>query len=110
MTDVFDNMPRIQSFAETSAANGTVRFNGGLYLGLPEGVSTVSVSSKTGTMTIFLCHEQSASERFWSTACAPGETKVIPSIAVPKGAGRFLNIRTNGGDHDIGLTIITYPL
>lgn len=103
-------LPEITSFAEISAGDGTVRFNGGLYLQLSEGVSTVSVSSKTGDMTVYLCRETSAAGRFWSTSVAPGETKVITGVAVPKDAARFLNIRTNGGDHDIGLTIITYPL
>ena len=107
----FENLPTITSFAESSTPEGTVRLSGAMYLQLPEGVSTVSLSSKTSDLFAYLCTMQSASKRFWQTVIAQGETRVIPNVAVPKGAERYLNIRASSGtSHDVGVTIITYPL
>ena len=107
----FENLPTITSFAESSGTDGIVRLGGAMYLQLPEGVSTVSLSSKTSNLAAYLCTGQSSSTRFWETGIAPGETRVIPNVAVPKGAARYLNIRAAGGTtHDVAVTIITYPL
>ena len=110
MSTPLENLPEIRSFAETSDEAGSIRLNGGMYFPLPEGVSTISVSMKTGNATVYLATSASSGGRFWSTAVETGESRVIPGVAVPKGAERFLNIRTNGGPHDVGVTIITYPL
>ena len=110
MTTPLENLPEVKAFASTSEAGGIVRLGGAMYFQLPEGVSTISISTKTTGMTIYLASGRSASGRYFSAAVAEGETRVIPGVAVPRGESRFLNLRAGGVGHDVGVTIITYPL
>ena len=107
----FGALPEIRSYAATTSTSGSVNLTdtGSSYEQLPEGVSTISVSSHQSTLWVYLATTGSASARYLTKETTPGTTTVIPNVAVPKGEIRYLQIRCDTAC-DVGVTIITYPL
>lgn len=107
----FGALPEIKSYAATVTSNGSVNLtgSGSSYKQLPEGVSTISVSSHQSTLWVYLTTNAGASYRYLTKETTPGTTTVIPNVAVPKGAVRYMQIRADTAC-DVGVTIITYPL
>ena len=106
----FGALPEIKSYAAaTEGGNVNLTGEGSFYLALPEGVSTLTVSSQRAGLTVHLTTSYSGSSRYVTRTVKAGETLVMSNIAVPPGESRYLNIQANGVG-DVGVTIITYPL
>lgn len=110
MTAPLENLPEVRSYAATTdGGNVNLTGSGSFYQSLPEGVSTIMVSSPQTTLDAHLTTTGSASARYLSREASAGKSLVISGVAVPKGETRYLHIRaTSAGD--VGVTIITYPL
>lgn len=106
-----DALPEIKSYAATVTSGGSVNLTdtSTSYEQLPEGVSTISVSSHQSTLWVYLTTNSGASYRYLTKETTPGTTTVIPNVAVPKGETRYMQIRADTAC-DVGVTIITYPL
>lgn len=109
MTTALENLPEVRSYALAASKAGVVRINGGLYLSLPEGVSTVSVTGHATDVTVYLCTSMSTSARYATRAATGGQSLVLSGVSVPRGESRFLQVVASSPG-DVGVTIITYPL
>lgn len=94
--------------ASTTGGNVNLTGTGSFYQPLPEGVSTLSVSSQQTELTVHLTTAYSASSRYVTRTTKAGETLVLSNIAVPPGETRYLNLKADGAG-DVGVTIITWP-
>ena len=106
---VFENLPEIQSYALTADSTGVIRIGGGLYTGLPEGVSTLSITGHGTGFTVHLCTSPSAAARYVTRAAKAGDTLVLSNVSVPRGAKRYFQIVSDSSG-DVGVMIVTYPL
>ena len=95
--------------ATTEGGNVNLTGSGSFYQTLPEGVSTIMVSSQQANLDVHLATTGSASARYMSREASAGQSLVISAVAVPKGETRFMHIRAQSAG-DVGVTIITYPL
>lgn len=103
------NWPTTTSYAaSTTGGNVNLTGTGSFYHSLPEGVSTLTVSSQRTGLTVHLTTSYSSSNRYVTRTVKAGETLVLSNIAVPPGESRYMNIQANGAG-DVGVTIITWP-
>ena len=111
MTTPLENLPEIRSYAATTDGTGSVNLtdSGSSYERLPEGVSTISISSKQADLTVYLSTGTAAASRYVIRDVKAGETVVLSGVPVPRGERRFMQIRAQSAG-DVGVTIITYPL
>lgn len=94
--------------AATTGGNVNLTGSGSFYQPLPEGVSTLTVSSQRTALTVYLTTGQSSSTRYVTRTSKAGETLVLSNVAVPPGETRYLNVNASGAG-DVGVTIITWP-
>ena len=104
-------LPEIRSYApESNGAGSYAKFPPGtFYIRIPEGVSTLTVGSQSGSANVYLTTERNTTSRYVTAKVGAGRSLVLSNIGVPSGAERYLSIQVveNG---DLGVTLITYPL
>ena len=104
----FGTLPQLKSYAARNGGSGLVRLDG-IYVKLPEGVSTITVGSQNTAVDVYLSDKPTSSARYVTKRANAGGTVVFTNVAVPAGTERYLSVSAATAG-DVGVTIITWPL
>lgn len=104
----FGALPEIRSYAARNDGTGLVRLDG-VYVQLPEGVSTITIGSQNTSIDAHLSDKPTGSARYITKSAKAGSTVTFTNVAVPAGKERYLSANASSAG-DVGATVITYPL